>query len=250
VGEENDLSNLLSLLLTFLQNYGYFALWITVFVAAVGIPVPITLLLLAAGAFAALGDFNIVLLFMISFSALVCGDTTGYWIGRVWGSKVLNWVERSKRWNRLIPPRRIARSRQYFRYRGGWAIFVSRFLFSALGGVINLLSGSELYPYRYFLLFDTSGEALGAIIPLMLGYLFGASWEAVGDVLSYSSFLILSLFVVIVLAVRLIKNAQNLKRAKAKDRSHANVTETNIAGVSTHTTAKTSTNASGDLPLL
>src|SRR2546430_12335836 len=52
---------------------------------------------------------------------------------------------------------------------------------------LNLLSGSELYPYRYFLLFDSSGEALGAIIPLSLGYVFGASWEAVGDVLGYSS---------------------------------------------------------------
>ena len=71
------MSNLLSLLLTFLQNYGYLALWIVVFVAAVGIPIPITLLLLAAGAFAALGDFNIVLLFIISYSALVCGDKIG-----------------------------------------------------------------------------------------------------------------------------------------------------------------------------
>src|SRR6266571_4522523 len=83
------------------------------------------------------------------------------------------------------------------------AIFLSRFLFSALGGVINLLSGSELYPYRYFLLFDTSGEALGAIIPLMLGYIFGASWEAVGDVFGYCSFLILCLLVVILLVTRL-----------------------------------------------
>ncbi len=93
------MSSLLSLLLTFLQSYGYLALWITVFVAAVGIPIPITLLLLAAGAFAALGDFNFVLLFILSLSALICGDNTGYWIGRIWGSRVLNWIERSKKWN-------------------------------------------------------------------------------------------------------------------------------------------------------
>ena len=116
------MSNLLSLLLTFLQSYGYLALWITVYIAAVGIPIPITLLLLAAGAFAALGDFNVLLLFIISFSALVCGDNTGYWIGRIWGSRALNWIERSKRWNLLIPPQKIAQSRQYFRHRGGWGV--------------------------------------------------------------------------------------------------------------------------------
>jgi membrane-associated protein len=244
------MSSLLSLLLTFLQSYGYLALWIIVYIAAVGIPIPITLLLLAAGAFAALGDFNFVLLFIITFSALICGDNTGYWIGRIWGSKVLNWIERSKRWNRLIPPQRIAQSRQYFQHRGGWAIFLSRFLFSALGGIINLLSGSELYPYRYFLLLDSSGEALGAIIPLFLGYVFGASWEAVGDVLGYSSFLILSLLIVIVLVSRLIKNARILKQADVTHISQAEVTESNLEEISVITNAEISTKPSGNLPLL
>jgi membrane-associated protein len=243
-------SNLLTLSLTFLQTYGYIALWITVYVAAVGIPIPITLLLLAAGAFAALGDFNLALLFFISFSALICGDNTGYWIGRIWGSKALNWIERSKRWNRLIPPQRIVQSRQYFRHRGGWAIFLSRFLFSALGGIINLLSGSELYPYRYFLLFDSSGEALGAIIPLMLGYVFGASWEAVGDILGYSSFLILSLLVVILLVSRLIKNARILKQANAIDASQAEGAQGYLEEVPMSANAEVITKPSGNLPLL
>ena len=218
--------------------------------AAVGIPIPITLLLLAAGAFAALGDFNLALLFVISFSALICGDNTGYWIGRIWGSRALNWIERSKRWNRLIPPQRIVQSRQYFRLRGGWAIFLSRFLFSALGGIINLLSGSELYPYRYFLLFDSSGEALGAIIPLMLGYVFGASWEAVGDVLGYSSFLILSLLIVIILVSRLIKNARILKQANAKDASLEEGAQSDLEEVPMSANAEVSTKPSGNLPLL
>ena len=242
--------NLLSLLLTFLQSYGYLALWITVYVAAVGIPIPITLLLLAAGAFAALGDFNILLLFVISFSALICGDNTGYWIGRIWGSRALNWIERSKRWNRLIPPQRIVQSRQYFRQRGGWAIFLSRFLFSALGGIINLLSGSELYPYRYFLPFDCSGEALGAIIPLSLGYVFGASWEAVGDVLGYSSFLMLSLLIVIVLVSRLIKNARILKQTHVTNISEAEEIKNNLEDVSIFMNTESTTKPSGNLPLL
>ena len=244
------MSNILSLLLTFLQSYGYLALWITVYVAAVGIPIPITLLLLAAGAFAALGDFNIVVLFIISFSALVCGDNTGYWIGRIWGSKVLNWIERSRRWNCLISPQRIAQSRQYFRHRGGWAIFLSRFLFSALGGIINLLSGSELYPYYYFLLLDSSGEALGAIIPLSLGYVFGASWEAVGDVLGYSSFLILSLLIVILLVSRLIRNMRILRQSHATNISEAEDTESNLEEVALRANAEISTKSTGNLPLL
>lgn len=250
MGEEENVNNLLPILLSLFQNYGYLALWITVFVAAVGVPIPITLVLLAAGAFAALGDFNFAALFIISFSALICGDNVGYLIGRIWGSKVLNWVEQSKKWNRLIPPRTIGRSRHYFRHRGGWAIFLSRFLFSVLGGVINLFSGSELYPYRYFLIFDTSGEALGAIIPLLLGYIFGASWEAVGDVLGYSSILILCLLVVILLVTRLIRNARSLKRVNAASIHQPVDVQSNPAGASAIAAAETSTGKTGNLPLL
>ncbi len=237
-------------MLSFLQSYGYLALWVTVFVAAIGIPIPITLVLLAAGAFAALGDFNIALLFIISFSALICGDNAGYLIGRIWGSKALNWVEHSKRWNRFIPPRTVVRSRYYFQHRGGWAIFLSRFLFSALGGVINLLSGSELYPYRYFLICDASGEALGAMIPLLLGYIFGASWEAVGDVLGYTSFLILCLFVVILLVTGLIRNARSLKRVNVTSIRQQLEVQSNAAGTSAIAPAETSAGPTGNLPLL
>jgi membrane-associated protein len=241
------MNNLLSTLLIFLQDYGYPSLWISVFVAAIGVPFPISLVLLAAGAFAALGDFNIVLLFVLSFSALVCGDNIGYLIGRRWGSKALNRVENSKRWNRLIPAGTIGLSRNYFQKRGWWAIFLSRFLFSAFGGVINLLSGSELYPYRYFLLSDISGEALGALIPLLLGYIFGASWEAVGDVLGYSSFLILSVLVVILLVIRLLRSAQGLEQVKAVKISQLEGIQGNPAGAPA---AETSTGSSGNLPLL
>jgi len=113
-----------------------------------------------------------------------------------------------------------------------------------------LLSGSELYPYPYFLLLDTPGEALGAIIPLLLGYVFGASWEAVGDVLGYSSFLILSLLIVIVLALRLIKNARLLKQARATNIREVEVSENNLEEASIFVNTEISTKSSGNLPLL
>jgi membrane-associated protein len=91
-----------------------------------------------------------------------------------------------------------------------------RFLFSAFGGVINLVAGSDRYPYRRFLLYDIAGETLGAIILLLLGYLFGASWEAIGDLLGATSTLVLALFLVIVftsLLVRMLKRSRTRRIA-------------------------------------
>jgi len=164
-----DMSSLLSILLHGLHEYSYPILWLIIFIAAVGLPLPASLVLLAAGAFAAPGGFNIALLIGITITAASCGDSVGYFIGRCWGSKTLHRLGQPRRLQ-LISPRSITHSRHYFKCKGGWAIFFSRFLFSALGGVINLLAGAERYPYRRFLLYDVTGETLGAVIPLSLGY--------------------------------------------------------------------------------
>jgi membrane-associated protein len=95
---------------------------------------------------AALGDFNVVWLALIAISASACGDSLGYVVGRTLGSRVLDWIER-QRWYRATSSRSIARARAYFKRRGAWAIVMSRFLFSALGGTINVIAGADSYPY-------------------------------------------------------------------------------------------------------
>ncbi len=236
------MSALLPMLVSWLQEYGYPVLWLSVFVAAVGVPLPTTLVLLATGAFAALGDFSIVLLVLVTVTASTAGDNVGYFIGRSWGSKVLEWLEKPRRRN-LISPRTIVRARLYFKRRGGWAIFLSRFLVSALGGVTNLLAGSDLYPYRRFLVYDISGEVLGAAIPLLLGYIFGASWETVGDLLGYFSLFVLGVIVVIFLTVRLVK--LETERGQTSRVSSTNA----VTGAQQHTVDAATRGTSGPLLL-
>jgi membrane-associated protein len=206
------MNNLLHYLLTLLQEYGYPILWLSIFIGAVGIPLPNTLVLLAVGAFAALGNFQFILLFVVALSAFVAGDNVSYWLGRRWGSRVLRWME-----GRLIRAQTLERSRVYFDRLGGWAIFSSRFLVSALGGAINLLAGAQLYPYRRFLAYDIAGEAAGTVLLLTLGYVFGASWDAVGDVLGSFSFFIVALLVALVLGyqtLRLFRRMRTIARTR------------------------------------
>ncbi|GER85719.1 MAG: DedA family protein [Thermogemmatispora sp.] len=203
------MSALLPYLVNWLQEYGYPALWGLVFVGAAGIPLPITLLLLAAGAFAVLGDYNLGLLVVLAMSAAVAGDSVGYSLGRRWGSRLLDYLEHSPR--HWIPQQALSRARQLFHQRGGWAIFLGRTVFSAIGVPITLLSGAERYPYRKFLLFDALGELVGVGLPLSLGFLFGASWEAVGEILGTISLLLLALALATWLSYRLLLLLRRLR---------------------------------------
>jgi membrane-associated protein len=208
------MSAFLPYLLNWLQEYGYPALWGLVFIGAAGIPLPITLVLLAAGAFAALGDYNLGLLALIGVSAAVAGDSVGYLLGRRYGSRLLNWLERSQ--HGWISPQAISRSRLLFHERGGLAILLGRTVFSAIGVPITLLSGAEGYPYGKFLFFDGIGELVGVLIPLSLGFIFGASWEAVGDILGMISLLLMALGVAVWIGYRLLLLLRRLRATHAR----------------------------------
>ncbi len=196
-----------------LQQYGYPVLWLIVFVAAIGIPVSGSLLLFASGAFAALGDFNIFILFPIAVSAAVMGDNVCYFIGRRVGVSLFYWLEHQKRF-RFITPQMLERGREAFRRRAAWTIFTTRFLIVALGGPVNLVAGLEQYPYPRFLLWDVLGQILGAIIPLSLGYIFAQSWEEVASIFGAVSSLLLALLVALFIGVMLVRNIRQRKRVK------------------------------------
>ena len=198
-----------------LQQYGYLALWLIVFTASAGAPISGSLALFASGAFASLGDFNVFILFPVALSAAVMGDNLTYFIGFRVGAPILTWIGRQKRF-RWITLETIERGRAYFNERTGLAIFITRFLVVVLGGAINLLAGTERYPYRKFLFWDVSGQALGVIIPLGLGFAFAASWEEVAGVFGAFSSLVLAVLVAGILTVFLLRKVRQSKRTRAE----------------------------------
>ncbi|HEY0755649.1 MAG TPA: VTT domain-containing protein [Ktedonobacteraceae bacterium] len=201
-----------SFFITALQQYGYPALWVIVCIAAAGAPVSGNLLLYAAGAFAAFDEFNIYVLFFVGFSAAVAGDGLAYWLGRKFGAPLLAWLARKQRW-RFISFAALERSRTYFRRRAAWAIFISRFFIVVLGGPINWLAGAERYPYRRFLIWDASGQFLGALIPLGVGYIFATSWSEAESILGAFSSFALAFLATLIISIALVRRMRAHKRS-------------------------------------
>ncbi len=195
-----------------LHQYGYPALWAIVFVAAIGAPISGNLLLYAAGAFAAFGDFNFFVLFVVAVSAAVAGDGVGYFIGWKLGNPLFVWLEKKKRW-RFVSVDALARGRTYFRQRAAWAVFMSRFLIVVFGGPINWLAGAERYPYRRFFLWDISGQILGALIPLGIGYIFAASWNEAESIFGAVSSVMLAFLASLLVIVALVRKVRARKQA-------------------------------------
>lgn len=80
------MSELNDLLLTGLLNHGSLLLGLVLFFAALGVPLPATMLLLAAGAFAQQGVLPWLSAGLIGIAAAILGDFASYAMGRLAGT--------------------------------------------------------------------------------------------------------------------------------------------------------------------
>ena len=125
-------------------------------------------LLFASGALAAMGAFNIVLLFIIFFVAAVIGDTVNYHIGR----KVGTTLSHQSFMARLINQDKMMRAEDFFNKHGGKTIVIARFM-PFIRTFIPFIAGASRMNYRYFLIYNVLGAALWVGICTILGYFFG-----------------------------------------------------------------------------
>src|SRR5882762_7251975 len=84
-------------LLAWLSQYGLPALFGVIAIAAVGIPLPISMMLVAAGSFVELGEMKLWQVIVVASAGAVLGDQIGYALGRWGGHSVAGWIKRRRK---------------------------------------------------------------------------------------------------------------------------------------------------------
>ncbi|RWR52481.1 DedA family protein [Sinirhodobacter ferrireducens] len=168
-----SLADLSDWFLAQLPLYGPVLLGLTTFLSCLALPVPSSLMMIAAGAFVASGDLSLPMVAAAAYAGAVAGDQLGFLLGRRAG-------------NFLPAPgtRRgdlIASAMASLRRRGTVTVFLSRWLFSALGPWVNLAAGASGFAHPRFALADLLGEALWVAAYVGLGIVFGANLQAAAD---------------------------------------------------------------------
>ena len=173
-------------LLTQIINYGAPLLAVFLFLGALGVPVGASVLVIAAGAFSQQGILDWALAAALGLIGAVIGDAISFGIGFY----AKDWVDR--RFGRSPAWRNAQKS---FDSRAGLAIYLTRFLITALAVPTNLIAGGSGIKFRRFMAYDTFGELTWIILYGGLGYLFGSEWELVSDFISNFGGLILGIVI-------------------------------------------------------
>lgn len=138
----------------------------------VGFVIPGETAAVLGGVVASRGEVHLPVMMIVAVAAAILGDTVGYEVGKHLGPRLVE----SKAMTRHR--KRLRKAQDFLRRRGGWAVFLGRFV-AFFRAVMPALAGMSRMPYRRFLLFNAAGGLTWAIGFVLLGYLAGNSYEAV-----------------------------------------------------------------------
>ena len=158
---------------TFINEYGnfiYVILFLIIFceTGLVFLPfLPGDSLIFAAGAFAAIGELNIFLLWILIVIAAILGDTVNYEIGKHFGKKILN----NKKIT-IIKKENLQKAEDLVAKYGGAAVFIARFM-PIIRTIVPFVVGIGQLHYPKFIKFNALGGIIWVTLFIIIGYLFG-----------------------------------------------------------------------------
>jgi len=123
-------------------------------------------LLFAAGTFAALGSFDVALLFILLAFAAILGDTINYWAGHYIGPKVFH------KETKFIKKEYLQRTHNFYEKYGGKTIIIARFV-PIIRTFAPFVAGIGAMTYSKFILYNVVGGILWVAIFVFGGYYFG-----------------------------------------------------------------------------
>jgi membrane protein DedA with SNARE-associated domain len=154
--------------LALIAHHGYSIIFATVFVEAIGLPVPAALALVAGGAAVASGTLRAPAILSLVVVAMLLGDSLLYILGSRMGWALLGFLCRVS----ASPETCILRSAESFYKRGRPTLLIAKFI-PGVNTMAPPLAGSMKMPFAQFLGLDFAGAAFYALAYGGVGFLFG-----------------------------------------------------------------------------
>ena len=150
-----------------IEQLRYVGLFLVLFAAGLGLPVPEEIPIVAAGILSHAGVFRWWLALLVILTGALAGDAALYWAGRHWGELVLDWrVVR-----RVLSRAREERLKAAYREHGAKIVFTARHVMG-LRAAAFLTAGIARVPFWKFLVLDAAAAVLGVPVSFGLAYVF------------------------------------------------------------------------------
>jgi membrane-associated protein len=124
-------------------------------------------LIFAAGALAAMGSFDVWILFIVFASAAIIGDTLNYWLGHYFGPRLFKRDD-----SRIFRKDYLDKAHTFYERHGAETIVLARFV-PIIRTFAPFVAGMGTMNYRKFIIYNILGALMWVTIFLSMGYLVG-----------------------------------------------------------------------------
>jgi membrane protein DedA with SNARE-associated domain len=166
-------------------------------IIVLGVLIPTTAVLLAAGALAAHGALDFWATCAAAVAGAVCGDSINFWVGRRWGNVALE-SHYALRYRESI-----AYSRSLFARHGAKALVLARFI-GLVRPFIAAIAGAYHMSVPRYLAIEVFAAVIWAVPLVAVGLVFGASLGLASEVATRLAVLLVALLALIALLVWLV----------------------------------------------
>ena len=155
---------------------GYFGIFLLMALENIVPPIPSEVIMGLGGMAVARGHMNVWALIVAGTVGTTAGNYFWYALGRHFGYEGLRpFIDRWGRWL-TMEWEDVQKLRNFFRKRGGWVIFVFRFM-PTFRTIISLPAGMACMPRWKFLLWTFGGSAIWNTILAAAGLYLGSRFE-------------------------------------------------------------------------
>ncbi|WP_202614007.1 DedA family protein [Silvanigrella paludirubra] len=169
----------LNSLIVFFTNYGFIAVFGVLLLCGFGLPVPEDITLVAGGFISSMacsvdGTFlealkscnEVHYMLAVSMAGVLIGDSTMYFLGRIFGEKLL----KIKFFSKIVTPERYQWIQEKFAKHGFWFIFAARFMPGLRSPIFVVTGISKKVSYLKFVLTDGIAALISVPVWVYLGF--------------------------------------------------------------------------------
>jgi membrane protein DedA with SNARE-associated domain len=162
--------------LGWVTHYGSVSLFFLTMLGIVGLPIPDETLLVFSGYLIFKGKLNPVFTFSMAFLGSVTGITVSYFLGRIYGLKLIHKYGRYFHFTE----ERFQKVHNWFERVGRWSLFFGYYI-AGVRHFTAMVAGASELEYPVFAGFAYCGAFTWVLAFLSLGYFVGDRWESASE---------------------------------------------------------------------
>ncbi|MEN1938626.1 DedA family protein [Paenibacillus sp. 102] len=159
-------------LLSYIETYGYGALFFCLWLGIVGMPIPDEMIVMSGGFVSSMGILSVIPAFLLTYLGVVSGLSLGYILGKMFGTKVLNRLMKRKKAKYLL------RSKEMISRYGHYALVTSYFI-PVVRHIVPYLVGMNNMRFQTYALYSYTTGFVWTLVFFILGSLFGQHIETI-----------------------------------------------------------------------